>query len=66
MERLVRETEDYSKQALSLAHKALREGGGGGSLDSSAVQGLMGKYVRCVLTWAKIIRIPLGCSTNHV
>ncbi|XP_064450284.1 laminin subunit gamma-2 isoform X6 [Mirounga angustirostris] len=43
MERLVRETEDYSKQALSLAHKALQEGGGMGSPDGSAVQGLMGK-----------------------
>ncbi|XP_006143943.1 laminin subunit gamma-2 isoform X1 [Tupaia chinensis] len=43
MERLARETEDYSKQALSLARKALSEGGGPASLDSSAVQGLMGK-----------------------
>nr|XP_025856942.1 laminin subunit gamma-2 isoform X2 [Vulpes vulpes] len=46
MERLVRETEDYSKQALALAHKALREGGGGGGgggLDGSAAQGLMGR-----------------------
>ncbi|XP_004396930.1 PREDICTED: laminin subunit gamma-2 [Odobenus rosmarus divergens] len=43
MEQLVRETEDYSKQALSLAHKALQEGGGGGSADGSAVRGLMGK-----------------------
>lgn len=45
MERLVRQTEDYSKQALSLARKAQREGGGRGSLEGSAVQGLMGKYV---------------------
>lgn len=44
MERLVRETQDDLKQALSLAHNALREGGRG-SLDGSAVQGLMGKYV---------------------
>lgn len=42
MERLVRETQDDLKQALSLAHNALREGGRG-SLDGSAVQGLMGK-----------------------
>lgn len=43
MEQLARETEDYSKQALSLARKAVREGGGGGSLDGSVVQGLVGK-----------------------
>ncbi|XP_070253148.1 laminin subunit gamma-2 [Myotis yumanensis] len=43
MEQLARETEDYSKQALSLAHKAIREGGGSGSLDGSVVQGLVGK-----------------------
>lgn len=46
MERLVRDTEGYSKQALSLAHEALQEGGGAGGPDGSAVQGLMGKYVR--------------------
>ncbi|XP_005881389.2 PREDICTED: laminin subunit gamma-2, partial [Myotis brandtii] len=43
MEQLARETEDYSKQALSLARKAIREGGGSGSLDGSVVQGLVGK-----------------------
>ncbi|XP_059530559.1 laminin subunit gamma-2 isoform X2 [Myotis daubentonii] len=43
MEQLARETEDYSKQALSLARKAFREGGGSGSLDGSVVQGLVGK-----------------------
>uniref|UniRef100_A0A8I3MQD6 Laminin subunit gamma-2 n=1 Tax=Canis lupus familiaris TaxID=9615 RepID=A0A8I3MQD6_CANLF len=51
MERLVRETEDYSKQALALAHKALREGGGsggggGGGSDGSAAQGLMGRLAK--------------------
>lgn len=45
MEQLTRETEDYSKQALSLARKAFQEGGGSGSLDGSVVQGLVGKYV---------------------
>ncbi|KAF6293069.1 laminin subunit gamma 2 [Rhinolophus ferrumequinum] len=43
MEQLARETEDYSKEALSLAHRALQEGGGSGSLAGSMVQGLMGK-----------------------
>lgn len=43
MKQLARETEDYSKQALSLARKALSGGGGSGVLDSSVVQGLMGK-----------------------
>lgn len=43
MEQLARETEDYSQQALSLARKALQEGGGSGSLDGSMVQGLVGK-----------------------
>lgn len=45
MEQLARETEDYSEQALSLARKALSEGGGSGTLDGSVVQGLVGKYV---------------------
>ena len=45
MERLAGETEDYSKQALSLARKALQEGGGSGSLDGPVVHGLMRKYV---------------------
>ncbi|MBV94907.1 Laminin subunit gamma-2, partial [Eschrichtius robustus] len=43
MEQLARETEDYSKQALSLARKALSEGSGSGRLDGSVVQGLVGK-----------------------
>lgn len=43
MKQLARETEDYSKQALSLAREALSGGGGSGILDSSVVQGLMGK-----------------------
>ncbi|XP_059987920.1 laminin subunit gamma-2 isoform X2 [Lagenorhynchus albirostris] len=43
MEQLARETEDYSEQALSLARKALSEGGGSGTLDGSVVQGLVGK-----------------------
>lgn len=43
MEQLVRESEGYSKQALSLVHKALQDGGGGGHLDGSAVQGLVEK-----------------------
>lgn len=43
MKQLTRETEDYSKQALSLARKALSGGGGSGILESSVVQGLMGK-----------------------
>ncbi|KAM6218305.1 laminin subunit gamma-2 [Rhynchocyon petersi] len=43
MAQLARETEDFSNQALSLVHKALSEGGGGGSLDSAVVQGLVGK-----------------------
>lgn len=43
MKQLARETEDYSQQALSLAREAQRGGGGSGVLDSSMVQGLMGK-----------------------
>lgn len=43
MEQLARDTGDYSKQALSLAHKALQEEGGSGGLTGSTVQGLMGK-----------------------
>ncbi|KAM4812598.1 laminin subunit gamma-2 [Urocitellus parryii] len=43
MEQLTRETEKYSQQALSLAHQGLSEGGGGGVLDSSVVQGLRGR-----------------------
>ncbi|XP_037001564.2 laminin subunit gamma-2 [Artibeus jamaicensis] len=43
MERLAGETQDYSKQALSLVHKALQEGGGGGSLDGAVVPGLRRK-----------------------
>lgn len=43
MGQLARETEGFSKQALSLAHKVLREGGGSSSLDGSVVQGLVGK-----------------------
>ncbi|XP_073903384.1 laminin subunit gamma-2 [Castor canadensis] len=43
MEQLTRETEEYSKQALSLASKALNGGDGSGVPDSAAVQGLMGK-----------------------
>jgi hypothetical protein len=54
MKQLARETEDYSKQALSLARKALSGGGGSGVLDSSVVQGLMGKYVQPVLIWGAI------------
>lgn len=45
MEQLVRETEDYSKQALTLARKAATEGGSSGSLRGSVVQELVGKYV---------------------
>ncbi|KAM9212714.1 laminin subunit gamma-2 [Dugong dugon] len=43
MEQLARETEDFSNQALSLVRKALIQGGGSGSLDSSVVQGLVEK-----------------------
>lgn len=43
MEQLARETEGYSQQALSLARKALQEGGSSGGLDGSMVQGLVGK-----------------------
>ncbi|XP_006887813.1 PREDICTED: laminin subunit gamma-2 [Elephantulus edwardii] len=43
MVQLARETEDFSKQALSLVRKALSEGGGGSSLDNSLVQGMLGK-----------------------
>ncbi|XP_061239423.1 laminin subunit gamma-2 isoform X2 [Bos javanicus] len=43
MEQLVRETEDYSKQALTLARKAAAEGGSSGSLRGSVVQELGGK-----------------------
>ncbi|XP_057584126.1 laminin subunit gamma-2 [Hippopotamus amphibius kiboko] len=43
MEQLARETEEYSKQALFLARKALSEGGGSGTLDGAVVQGLVGK-----------------------
>ncbi|XP_036768473.2 laminin subunit gamma-2 [Manis pentadactyla] len=42
MEKLVREAEGYSTQALSLARKALSQGGGS-SPDSSVVQELVGK-----------------------
>lgn len=45
MEQLVRETEDYSNQALTLARKAAAEGGSSGSLRGSVVQELVGKYV---------------------
>ena len=45
MEQLLRETEDYSKQALTLARKAATEGGSSGSLRGSVVQELGGKYV---------------------
>ncbi|KAF4018642.1 hypothetical protein G4228_010088 [Cervus hanglu yarkandensis] len=43
MEQLVRETEDYSNQALTLARKAAAEGGSSGSLRGSVVQELVGK-----------------------
>uniref|UniRef100_K7B714 Laminin subunit gamma-2 n=1 Tax=Pan troglodytes TaxID=9598 RepID=K7B714_PANTR len=45
MEQLTRETEDYSKQALSLVRKALHEGvgSGSGSPDGAVVQGLVEK-----------------------
>ncbi|XP_027790818.2 laminin subunit gamma-2 [Marmota flaviventris] len=43
MEQLTRETEKYSKQALSLPHQGLSEGGGSGVSDSSVVQGLRGR-----------------------
>lgn len=45
MERLAREAEEFSKQALSLVRKALSDGGGSGRLDPSVAQGLVGKYV---------------------
>lgn len=51
MKQLARETEDYSQQALSLARKAQSGGGGSGILDSSMVQGLMGKYVPLKSIW---------------
>uniref|UniRef100_A0A8D0N086 Laminin subunit gamma-2 n=1 Tax=Sus scrofa TaxID=9823 RepID=A0A8D0N086_PIG len=43
MERLAREAEEFSKQALSLVRKALSDGGGSGRLDPSVAQGLVGK-----------------------
>ncbi|XP_058130826.1 laminin subunit gamma-2 isoform X2 [Dasypus novemcinctus] len=43
MEQLARETEDYSKQVLSLVRRAQSEGGGSRSLDGSDLQGLVGK-----------------------
>ncbi|XP_012368222.1 laminin subunit gamma-2 [Octodon degus] len=43
MEQLVRETEDYSKQALLLASKAVSGGVGNDVTDIHAIQGLMGK-----------------------
>uniref|UniRef100_K7CQX2 Laminin subunit gamma-2 n=1 Tax=Pan troglodytes TaxID=9598 RepID=K7CQX2_PANTR len=45
MEQLTRETEDYSKQTLSLVRKALHEGvgSGSGSPDGAVVQGLVEK-----------------------
>lgn len=61
MKRLARETEDYSKQALSLARKALSGGSGSGVPDSSVVQGLMGKYVQPVLIWVAIETEPSQC-----
>ncbi|XP_010638850.1 laminin subunit gamma-2 [Fukomys damarensis] len=43
MEQLVKKTEDYSKQAISLAGKALSEAVGSDLNDNRAIQGLMGK-----------------------
>jgi integrin beta 4 len=54
MEQLTRETEEYSKQALSLASKALNGGDGSGVPDSAAVQGLMGKYVSTLSSFGTI------------
>lgn len=44
MERLAGETRDYSDQALELVRKAVIEGVGSSNVDSSVVQGLMGKF----------------------
>lgn len=66
MEQLARDTGDYSKQALSLAHKALQEGGGSGGLTGSMVQGLMGKYVSTGPQATHVICILPGYNANQV
>lgn len=66
MEQLARETEDYSQQALSLARKALQEGGGSGGLDGSMVQGLVGKYVSTGPPGANVICILPGYNAKHI
>lgn len=45
MEQLAKETQEYSKELMSLVREALQEGGGSGSLDGAVVQRLVGKYV---------------------
>lgn len=67
MEQLTKETEDYSKQALSLVHKALREAGGSGSgsLDGAVVQGVVEKYVPTGPPVAHIPWILPGQNANH-
>ncbi|XP_027724386.1 laminin subunit gamma-2 [Vombatus ursinus] len=44
MERLAGETRDYSNQALEMVRKAVSDGVGSSSVDSSVVQGLVGKF----------------------
>ncbi|XP_008519980.2 laminin subunit gamma-2 [Equus przewalskii] len=43
MEQLAKETQEYSKDLMSLVREALQEGGGSGSLDGAVVQRLVGK-----------------------
>ncbi|XP_070122516.1 laminin subunit gamma-2 isoform X1 [Equus caballus] len=43
MEQLAKETQEYSKELMSLVREALQEGGGSGSLDGAVVQRLVGK-----------------------
>ncbi|XP_006872602.1 PREDICTED: laminin subunit gamma-2 [Chrysochloris asiatica] len=64
MEQLARETEDFSKQALSLVRKALNEGGGSGSLDSSVVQGLVGKLEKTKSLAQQLMRKATEADTE--
>lgn len=65
MEQLVRETADYSKQALLLASKAQSGGVGSDITDNHAVQGLMGKYVSVGPHLHRKTWILPGYNANH-
>ncbi|KAM5239301.1 laminin subunit gamma-2 [Ctenodactylus gundi] len=64
MERLARETEDYFKQALSLAHKGVNGGTGSSVPDNSAVQGLRGKLDRTKFLVQELSREAMQAGTE--